>query len=1294
MSGIRNDQIRDRTLEGGKIAFTTIKRENLVSDSSVTGESVITNLIATNSNVNLNTLSQEPGTGEVSISTLDEKVRIDAFDPTPGFLEDKIDNDSIIIDSLSSKLIVTKVDGKAVDDAEITSDYLWTASQIISYIGGAFENINWQKSVLSRSYIEPPAELSDGDHFIIGSSYYDIAETYTIGSPPVDYVIRIAGDVTSDFSSGDTLRIRNASISSMNSQYTVDSVSYITGSPDYTDIYINETIEESLADGELHYAKGAWSVFGPDEIVEYESASPATWINTTAGTGSPTYGWAVWVVDEDMVYYYNNIEWIDIRGGGGGIHNDLLGLQGGASSQYYHLKLVDYSALTHVDAQLGSLITSGSPTFDSLTITDKLTVGGLIDPVGLVLDPQASSPLGSDKGLWIDSNDDKLVYNNGISEIKFETLQDIYNNSSGDFYTIDATGTSGLVIDADNAYGSPNLWLKNTAHSVSNHTMFVMSTDGDTDADGTVLIFATFNSDEDNASYIISSSGGDLSSALLKPLKIQASEFKWELDTEVSPSNRETALQLTSTGLLTTVTGVDRVVADADAYISLVTAYGDDAIPNKKYVDALPDRILSVNEVVDETVVSTGDTYQISSVLLDNENILIAYRDGSNSNYGTFVIYDSSGTEVVSETVFNAGDTYEISSVLLNNGNILIAYRDGDNSHYGTFVIYDSSGTKVVSETEFNAGDTYDISSVLLDNGNILIAYRDYSNSYYGTFVIYGSSGAEVVDGTVFNTGSTYNISSVLLNNGNILIAYQDGSNSGYGTFVIYNSSGTEVVDETVFNAGYTGQISSVLLDNGNILIAYQDYSNFNYGTFVIYNSSGAKVVSETEFNTGSTHDISPVLLDNGNILIVYRDGSNSHYGTFVIYDSSGAEVVSETEFNAGGTFDISSVLLDNGNILIAYRDGSNSYCGTFVIYGMERLATTLDLNALTLQDVYDNSSGDSHIIDATGTSGLVIDADNVLGSPNLWLKNTTHNVSNHTIFAMTTDGDTDADGTTLVFSTFNSDEDNESYIMSMSGGDPSYALLKPLRFQASEFKWELDTEVSPSNRETALQLTSDGLLTTVTGVDHVVADADAYISLVEAAGNDAIPNKKYVDDALVGSSVSPGSASGQLLFWNSSSWVNTETGELYWDDSSKFLGVNTVTPVAGLTIGASSTFYSLTSSSDAVIGGNLEVQSEGYFSSNVHLLANTSLYLDGTGNSVGISWASVSSKVIYDSNSTTHEFDNDVDILNDLGVTNLITAGSDVEITDSTKGIILSDGTDRWRITVDTNGDLVTTKL
>lgn len=60
------------------------------------------------------------------------------------------------------------------------------------------------------------------------------------------------------------------------------------------------------------------------------------------------------------------------------IHNNLAGLQGGASAEYYHLNAIDYGNLTNVNAQLSALLTTGTPDFVGANIGNSIINGNEI----------------------------------------------------------------------------------------------------------------------------------------------------------------------------------------------------------------------------------------------------------------------------------------------------------------------------------------------------------------------------------------------------------------------------------------------------------------------------------------------------------------------------------------------------------------------------------------------------------------------------------------------------------------------------------------------------------------------------------------------------------------------------------------------------------------------------------------------------------------------------------------------------------------------------------------------------
>jgi len=72
-------------------------------------------------------------------------------------------------DNVTLNLTVDKVDGKDVDDTKISTDYLWTAGKVISYITGKLNGLDWQESVKSKTLAVAPSNPSAGDRYIVAS---------------------------------------------------------------------------------------------------------------------------------------------------------------------------------------------------------------------------------------------------------------------------------------------------------------------------------------------------------------------------------------------------------------------------------------------------------------------------------------------------------------------------------------------------------------------------------------------------------------------------------------------------------------------------------------------------------------------------------------------------------------------------------------------------------------------------------------------------------------------------------------------------------------------------------------------------------------------------------------------------------------------------------------------------------------------------------------------------------------------------------------------------------------------
>ncbi len=137
-----------------------------------------------------------------------------------------------------------------------------------------------------------------------------------------------------------------------------------------------------------------------------------------------------------------------------------------------------------------------------------------------------------------------------------------------------------------------------------------------------------------------------------------------------------------------------------------------------------------------------AQAHYISAVYdTSNDKVVVAYGDPGNSNYGTAVIGTVSGSDVTFGTpVVFESDTvsgnYSITSAFDSaNNKVVIAYRDGGNSNEGTAIVGTVSGTSISfgSAVVFETGETYDLTATFDDVAEkVVIAYRDVSNSQYG----------------------------------------------------------------------------------------------------------------------------------------------------------------------------------------------------------------------------------------------------------------------------------------------------------------------------------------------------------------------------------------------------------------------------------------------------------------------------------------------------------------------------------------------------------------------------------
>ena len=362
---------------------------------------------------------------------------------------------------------------------------------------------------------------------------------------------------------------------------------------------------------------------------------------------------------------------------------------------------------------------------------------------------------------------------------------------------------------------------------------------------------------------------------------------------------------------------------------------------------------------------SGSQSYGTAAFDSNANKFVVAYRDNSNSQYGTAVVGTVSGSSISFGTpvVIKSAEAEYLSAVYDSNAQkVVIAFTDNGNSQYGTAVVGTISGTSISfgSESVFESAQSNAINAVYEPNAQkIVISYTDGGNSAYGTAVIGTVSGTSISFGTpvVYNSGNSFQNSIAYdANAQKVVIVYRNYGNSDYGTAIVGTVSGTSISfgSAAIFESGGAA-VKPAVAYNSNTqknLIIWSDNANGGYGTAVVGTVSGTSISFGTavvfaEVNTSSGHGIvyDP---DNQKIIIAYKDNTNSPYpGYFIDATISGTSVSfgTATEFHSayGNIAPSNSPLIYDTNAdkaVVIYQDGNSS---------SELLAKTLSISSTNL---------------------------------------------------------------------------------------------------------------------------------------------------------------------------------------------------------------------------------------------------------------------------------------------------------------------------------------------------------
>ena len=352
-----------------------------------------------------------------------------------------------------------------------------------------------------------------------------------------------------------------------------------------------------------------------------------------------------------------------------------------------------------------------------------------------------------------------------------------------------------------------------------------------------------------------------------------------------------------------------------------------------------------------ESVYEAGNAAP-NSVAFDSSNnkIVIAYRDGSNSGYGTSVVGTVSGTSISfgAPVIFNSVSS-DYTRVVFDSsaGKVVIAYRGA--AGRGKAIVGTVSGTSISfgTEEQFESGSTEKVDIAFNSSANkVVISYADAGNSEYGKAVVGTVSGTSISFGTIANFNNAVTQETEIAYDSNadkVVIAYKNQGNFSRGTAIVGTVSGTDISFGTpVVYLSATVQGMSIVYDSNaqKVVIAYSDGTSGNYyGRAIVGTVSGTSISFGTQATIQSsvTNNTSIAFDANVNkVVIAYEDGAPNYYGALVVGTVSGTSISfgSEVNFNAATTNHIASTFDSVSNkVVIAYRDDGNSNYGTSVVF-------------------------------------------------------------------------------------------------------------------------------------------------------------------------------------------------------------------------------------------------------------------------------------------------------------------------------------------------------------------------
>jgi hypothetical protein len=273
----------------------------------------------------------------------------------------------------------------------------------------------------------------------------------------------------------------------------------------------------------------------------------------------------------------------------------------------------------------------------------------------------------------------------------------------------------------------------------------------------------------------------------------------------------------------------------------IVIAFHNQSSASYAIVGTVSGTSISFGTSVVYNAASSGDNIGMAYVPT-TKKIVITYTDVGNSSYGTLVNATVSGTSISfsSELVFSAGNTTYPAPAYTADGKVAIAYKNQSNSSYGTGVVFSSVSS---NSTDFIGITAEDISNGATGSVNLLGGINEAQSG-----LTIGSDYYVQDDGSLNTATSAVNYD---IANASYTQAFSVASQETFPSGIAFNTDGTKMfitgntgndINEYTLSTAYDVS-SAVFVDSFDVSAKQAAVMG------VAFNTDGTKmfIVGETE---------------------------------------------------------------------------------------------------------------------------------------------------------------------------------------------------------------------------------------------------------------------------------------------------------------------------------------------------------------------------------------------------------------------------------------------------------------